>query len=238
MFPYVVFTIFGIPVKDTVVATWIMIAAWSILAYLASRKMSLRPKGWQHFLEMGIEALEGLISRTIGQPGGEFLPVIGAMMIFLVTANVLGLLPGLPSPTSGINTPLALALVVFFAVHYYGIRRQGLVGYIKLLAGPVFVGLPLEIMGHVSRTLSLSLRLFGNMIAGTVIVAVLYGIIPLVVPTVMLIFNLIVGVLQAFVFTLLTIVYIGQVVKPPAEEQQPEQPADLAVPGDGVVHSP
>ena len=223
-FPYVVFTIFGIPVTDTVVATWIMIAAWSILAYLASKRMSLRPKGWQHFLEIGIEALEGLISRTIGQPGGEFLLMIGAMMIFLVTANLLGILPGLPSPTSDINTALALALIVFFAVHYYGIRRQGLLGYIKLLAGPVFVGLPMEILGHVSRTLSLSLRLFGNMIAGTVIVAVLYGIIPLIVPTVMLVFNLIFGLLQAFVFTLLAIVYIGQVVKPLAEEQQPPIP--------------
>ncbi len=220
-FPYVVFTIFGIPVTDTVVATWIMIAAWSILAYLASKRMSLRPKGWQHFLEIGIEALEGLISRTIGQPGGEFLLMIGAMMIFLVTANLLGILPGLPSPTSDINTALALALIVFFAVHYYGIRRQGLLGYIKLLAGPVFVGLPMEILGHVSRTLSLSLRLFGNMIAGTVIVAVLYGIIPLIVPTVMLVFNLIFGLLQAFVFTLLAIVYIGQAVKPLTEEQQP-----------------
>jgi F-type H+-transporting ATPase subunit a len=219
-FPYVVFTIFGIPVTNTVVATWVMIAAWSILAYLASKRMSLRPKGWQHFLEIGIEGLEGLISSTIGQPGGEFLPMIGAMMIFLVTANLLGLLPGLPSPTSDINTALALALIVFFAVHYYGIRRQGLVGYIKLLAGPVLVGLPMEILGHVSRTLSLSLRLFGNMIAGTVIVAVLYGIIPLFVPTVMLAFNLIFGLLQAFVFTLLAIVYIGQAVKPLAEEQQ------------------
>lgn len=218
MFPYTVFTIGGIPVRDTVVATWVMMAVLAILAYLISRRMSLKPKGWQHLVELGIEALEGLILRTTGRPGEEFLPMIGTMALFVAIANLLGLLPGLPSPTSDINTPLALAVVVFFAVHYYGIRQQGLMGYIKHLAGPVLVGLPLEILGHISRVLSLSLRLFGNMIAGTVIVAVLYQIIPLFVPAVMLLFNLLIGILQAFVFTLLTIVYIGQAVGPLDEE--------------------
>jgi len=220
VFPYVVFTIGGILVKDTVVATWVMMAVWIILAYLVSKRMSLEPKGWQHLVEFGIEALEGLISRTIGRPGEEFLTMIGTMALFVATANLLGLLPGLPSPTSDINTPLALAVVIFFAVHYYGIRQRGLTGYIKHLAGPAVVGLPLEILGHVSRALSLSLRLFGNMIAGTVIVAVLYQIIPLIVPVLMLSFNLLIGILQAFVFTLLTIVYIGQAVGPLDEEEQ------------------
>ncbi|MBM4464362.1 MAG: F0F1 ATP synthase subunit A [Chloroflexi bacterium] len=218
-FPYVVFTIFGIPVRRTVIVTWMMMAVLTILAYLTSRRMSLKPKGWQRLVELGIEALEGLISRTIGRPGEEFLPLVGTLILFIATANLSGLVPGLSSPTSDINTPFALALVVFFAVHYYGIRQQGLAGYIKLLAGPVFVSLPLELMGHVSRVISLSLRLFGNMVAGTVIVAVLYGLIPLIIPIPLLLFNLLIGVLQAFVFTLLSIVYIGQAVKPLAEER-------------------
>ena len=144
MFPYTVFTIFGIPVRDTVVATWMMMAVLVILAYLISRRVSLKPKGWQHLVELGIETLEGLISRTIGRPGEEFLPMIGTLILFIATANLWGLLPGLPSPTSDINTPLALAVVIFFAVHYYGIRQRGLMGYIKHLAGPIFVSLPLE----------------------------------------------------------------------------------------------
>ncbi len=218
MFPYTVFTIGGIPVRGTVIATWMMMAVLTILAYLISRRMSLKPRGWQHLVELGIEALEGLISRTIGRPGEEFLPMIGTMALFVAIANLLGLLPGLRSPTSDVNTPLAVAVVVFFAVHYYGIRQRGLMGYIKHLAGPIFVSLPLELLGHVGRVISLSLRLFGNMIAGTVIVAVLYQIIPLIVPVSMLLFNLLIGVLQAFVFTLLSIVYIGQAVKPLDEE--------------------
>ena len=220
--PRVVFTLFGIPVRDTVVVTWVIMAFWMAVAGLASRGISLRPKWWQHILEAGVQALLNLIAKLTRQPGEKFLTFLGTLFIFIATANLLGTLPGLTSPTGDINTPLALALTVFFAVHYYGIKERGVRGYLQRLAEPSIVMLPMELVGQVSRTLSLCLRLFGNIVAGGVIVAVLYLLIPLLIPIPLLAFNILIGLLQAFVFTILAAVYIGAAVgaEPKAEETQ------------------
>jgi F-type H+-transporting ATPase subunit a len=164
--PRTVFTLFGIQVKNTVVATWMMMAFWMLIAYLASKGMSLKPKWWQHILEAGVQALLGLISRVTRQPGEKSLTFLGTLFIFIASANLLGVFPWLTSPTGDINTPLALALVVFFAVHYYGLRERGAMGYLKRLSEPNILMLPMELIGQVSRTLSLTLRLFGNIVAG------------------------------------------------------------------------
>jgi F-type H+-transporting ATPase subunit a len=175
--------------------------------------MSLKPKWWQHILEAGVQAFVDLISRVTRQQGERFLTFLGTLFIFIATANLLGIFPALVSPTSDINTPLALALVVFFAVHYYGVREFGVKGYIKRLAEPSPVILPMQLLGHLSRTVSLTLRLFGNILAGGVIIAVLYLVVPLILPIPLLLFNMLIGILQAFVFTILSAVYIGAAVK-------------------------
>jgi F-type H+-transporting ATPase subunit a len=128
-------------------------------------------------------------------------------------ANLLGLIPGLQSPTPDINTPLAMAIIVFFSVPYFGIRSQGLWGYLKHYVEPIFLMLPIEIASEIARTFSLTFRLFGNILGEEIIIAILFIIAPFIVPVPMMLFSIFTGVLQAYIFTLLTCVYIGGAVK-------------------------
>jgi F-type H+-transporting ATPase subunit a len=200
-FPQVVFTIFGIPVRDTVVSTWVMVA-------LVMAVMAVARRRWPTALEMVVDFLNDTISDVMGRPAEPYLPFLGALAIFIALANILGVVPFLVTPTRDINTPAALALVVFLSVHYFGIRAKGVVGYVKDLASPIFM-LPLEAIGQVSRTLSLTLRLFGNIISTELIVAVIFALVPLIAPLPLIGFSMFTGVLQAYIFTTLATVYIG-----------------------------
>jgi F-type H+-transporting ATPase subunit a len=201
VFPEVVFEIFGIPVRDTVVSTWIMIVIVVGAAAVAGRR-------WPMAMEMLLGFLSDTVSSAMGRPAEPYLPFLGALAIFIAVANVIGIVPVVVTPTRDINTPLALALVVFFSVYYFGIRAKGLVGYFKDLASPIFM-LPMELISHVSRTLSLTLRLFGNIISTELIVAVVFALVPLVVPLPLVAFSMLTGVLQAYIFIVLAAVYIG-----------------------------
>ncbi|MCB0154424.1 MAG: F0F1 ATP synthase subunit A [Anaerolineae bacterium] len=201
VFPHVVFRIFGLPVRDTVIATWLMMALIVALARIIGR--------WQPVaLEMLVDFLNDTISEIIGRPAAPFLALLGSLAIFIAVANVIGVIPFISSPTRDINTPLALALVVFFSVHYFGIRGKGLRRYLRDMASPFFV-LPLEIIGQLSRTVSLTLRLFGNIISTELIVVVIFALAPLFVPLPLIGFSLFTGLLQAYIFTVLAAVYIG-----------------------------
>ena len=200
-FPQVVFSIFGVPVRDTVVSTWIMMTMVVGLAVVIGRR---RPTA----LEMLVDFLNDTISDILRRPAEPYLPLLGALAIFIAVANVISVVPFLVSPTRDINTPAALALVVFFSVHYFGIRSQGVVGYFKDLATPVYV-LPLEIVGQLSRSLSLAVRLFGNIVSTDLIVAVIFALVPLFVPLPLVGFSMFTGLLQAYIFTALATVYIG-----------------------------
>jgi len=200
-FPQVVFTIFDIPVRDTVVSTWIMMVIILGAAAVAGRR-------WPAALEMLVDFLIDTISSVMGRPAGPYLPFLGTLAIFIAAANIIGIVPLAVSPTRDINTPVALALIVFLSVYYFGIRAKGLWGYFKDLASPIFV-LPIELISHVSRTLSLTLRLFGNIVSTELIVAVVFALVPLFVPLLLVAFSMLTGVLQAYVFTVLAATYIG-----------------------------
>ncbi len=200
-FPQVAFTILNIPVRDTVVSTWIMMAIIVGAAAVVGRR-------WAAALEMLVDFLIDTISSVMGRPAGPYLPFLGTLAIFIAVANIIGIVPLVVSPTRDINTPVALALIVFLSVYYFGIREKGLWGYFKDLASPIFM-LPMELISHVSRTLSLSLRLFGNIVSTELIVAVVFALVPLVVPLLLVAFSMLTGVLQAYVFTVLAATYIG-----------------------------
>jgi len=210
-FPQVVFTIFDIPVRDTVVLTWIMMAIIVGAAAVVGRR-------WPTALEAPVDFLTDTISSVMGCPAGPYLPFLGTLAIFIAVANMIGVLPAIPlpnnkmlpivSPTRDINTPVALALVVFFSVYYFGVRTKGLRGYFKDLASPIFM-LPMELISHVSRALSLTLRLFGNVISTELIVAVVFALVPLIAPLPLIAFGMFTGILQAYIFTVLATVYIG-----------------------------
>lgn len=205
VFPEVAFTLFGIPIRDTVVSTWMMMAIILVCAVFINRKQPV-------ILEMLVDFLADTFTTVMGVSSAPYLPLLGSLAIFIAFANIIGIVPGIISPTKDINTPLALAVVVFFSVHYFGISQKGLWGYIKDLASPIFL-LPLELVGQLSRTLSLTLRLFGNVISGEMIVAIIFALIPLFLPLPMVGLGIFTGLLQAYIFTVLASTYIGAAVE-------------------------
>ncbi|MEA3345875.1 MAG: F0F1 ATP synthase subunit A [Chloroflexota bacterium] len=214
-FPQTVFTVFGIPVRDTVISTWIMMIIIAAVT-IALRRRLRRP------LEALIEFLEDTISGIMGRPAGPYLPFLGALFLFIAFANLLSILPAIPlpgnkmlpitSPTRDINTPVALAATVFFVVHYYGIRSQGALNYLKDLASPIYLApltFPLEIFSHLSRTVSMAVRLFGNVISTEMVVAVVFMLVPAVAPLPLTGLSMFTGLLQAYIFTSLATIFIG-----------------------------
>lgn len=212
--PRVVFSIGPVQVTSTVINTWIMVAILGLASYFGGKSFKIRPGLVQNAVEWLEEAIQGLISENIGYENSQlFFPVVATLAIFIASSNLLGLIPGLKSPTPDINTPLAMALIVFVSVPYFGIRTRGLWGYLKHYVEPIFIMLPIEIASEIARTFSLTFRLFGNILGEEIIIAILFLISPFIVPVPMMLFSIFTGLLQAYIFTLLSCVYIGGAVK-------------------------
>ncbi len=200
MFPEVVFTVLGIPVRDTVVSTW----AVMLIIVAGLRLLQLRAP---ELLEQLVGFITYTVSGVMGRSVEPYVPLLGALITFIAASNTFGSVPVFVSPTRDINTPAALAITVFFSVHYFAIREKGAWGHLKKLASPIFM-LPLEIISQLSRTLSLTLRLFGNVLSTELSVAVIFSLVPLFAPLPLIGFSLLTGVLQAYIFTVLAAVYI------------------------------
>jgi F-type H+-transporting ATPase subunit a len=211
--PHVVFTVGPLQVTSTVVYTWIIMAIVSVLFIVLGRRLKVRPTRFQNALEWGVEALDSLIQGLIPHQSRIFLPIVGTLAIFIAAANLGGLIPGLRSPTTDLNTPLALAIVVFFSVHYYGIRAKGIIGHLRHYVEPIFIMLPIEIASELARTMSLTFRLFGNILGEEIVIAVLFLILPVLIPVPMMLFSIFTSLIQAYVFTMLTVVYISGAVQ-------------------------
>ena len=167
----------GLP--DQVLYTWIVMGILVIVGVVATRRLQLVPRGSQNFMEVLLEQFVRELDETIGHEGRRYLPLIATLGLFILTSNLMGLVPGLIAPTANLNTTAACALIVFFTYHWVGIRKQGLVPYLKHFAGPVPTALKplmfiIEIISHCARPLSLSLRLFGNMMAGHILLAIFF----------------------------------------------------------------
>ncbi len=210
---HVAFNLFGIGVTETVIATWGMVAVLGALCFYAGKHLQRSPSRWQAITEWGIGAVSGLLEEMTGPGGRRYLPLVATVGVFVLVANLMAVLPGVDAPTAQISTPVALAVVVFFSVHYFGVRELGLLPYLKTFAQPSVVLLPMNIISHLTRTFSLAIRLFGNMLSHQIIVAVLLVILPLVVPALLQVFGLFIGLLQAYIFTILTMVYIAGAVR-------------------------
>lgn len=212
--PKVVFNLGPLQVTSTVINTWIMIAVLGLASYWIGRSFKLKPGMFQNAIEWFVEAIRGLIASNIGSDKPDlFFPLIATLAIFIGVSNILGLIPGLHSPTPDINTPIAMALIVFISVPYFGIRTRGLWGYLKHYVEPIFIMLPIEIASEIARTFSLTFRLFGNILGEEIIIAILFVIAPFIVPVPMMLFSIFTGVLQAYIFALLACVYIGGAVQ-------------------------
>ncbi len=230
------FTIPGVP--DHLTYTWVVMAILAVVSILASRRLQLVPVGLQNFMELVLEQFLTLLDDVVGREGRRYLPLIATLGLFILTSNLLGLVPGLIAPTSNLNTTAACALIVFFTYHWIGIRKQGLWAYFMHLCGPVWWLAPLmlivEVFSHLARPLSLSLRLFGNMTGGHILLAVIFsltlgmagwvasGSLPAVLLGVpgsafliafttgfLLPLKILVAFLQAFIFCMLSMLYIA-----------------------------
>jgi F-type H+-transporting ATPase subunit a len=173
----------------------------------------------RNFVEILLEGIAGQMREALGPSWAKYLPLVGTLGLFILIANLMGLVPGLGGPTSYLETNLAWAMIAFGIAEYVSIREQGLGNYIRHLAGPIWwlvpVMLPVEIVSHLARLVSLTLRLTGNMFADHTLVAVFlsFGVINLFVPWIFMGLGLFVAFLQAFIFTFLTIIYIGQALE-------------------------
>ena len=173
-------TIFRVPsIPDQVLYMWIVMGILLVVAVVATRRLQMVPRGSQNFMEVVLEQFVNELDETIGHDGRRYLPLIATLGLFILTSNLMGLVPGLIAPTANLNTTAACALIVFFTYHWIGVRKQGLVPYLKHFAGPVPTALKplmfvIEIISHCARPLSLSLRLFGNMMAGHILLAIFF----------------------------------------------------------------
>jgi F-type H+-transporting ATPase subunit a len=203
-------------VPDYIVMSIIVVVVLGLVFGLASRKLSLVPSKRQAVLELIIGLFEGLIMDTIGEQGKKYLPVIGSVGIFVFTCNMLGLIPGLMSPTSKLNVTLGCALVVFTYYHWQGMKARGVLKYLKTFAGPIPaiapLMLPIELISHFSRPVSLSLRLFGNIFAEDLLILIMASIIPFVLPLPFMAMAIFTSLIQSFVFVLLSCIYIAGAV--------------------------
>jgi len=165
-----------------------------------------------NLMELALGGLLNFMKQNMGEHAGKFLPLIGTTAIFILVSNLMGSIPGFDPPTSNLNTTLACAIVVVVATHYVGIRTHG-ASYIKHFLGPVWWLAPfmlvIELIGHFARILSLSVRLFGNMFGDHMVLAIFMGLVPLLIPVIFMGLGIFVALVQAFVFTLLSILYIS-----------------------------
>ncbi len=223
--------LFGVHVKDPLhlfpdyIVMVLIVAAFLMVALgLAARRLSLVPSKRQTALEFLVESIEGLLVDTIGEPGRKYLPMIGTIAVFIFCCNLLGLIPGFMSPTSKLNVTLGCALTVFVYYHWQGIKAQGLFTYLKHFAGPIPLlaplMVPIELISHFSRPVSLSIRLFGNIFAEELLIVVIASILPFFLPLPFMAVAIFTGAIQAFVFTLLACIYISGAVA--HEEEQSE----------------
>jgi F-type H+-transporting ATPase subunit a len=213
--PQVVFYLFGLPITDTVVSTWVMMAIIIIAAFLIKK---YKPTAGEMIVEMINNIVRSVMPEDINV--SKYLTILGTLAIFLVLANIFSIFPLMVSPTANINTTIALSVVVFFAVHFYGIREKGLWKYLKDFANPVFI-LPLEIVSQFSRTLSLAIRLFGNILSTDLIVAIVFSLIPFLVPLPLAALGMLTGVLQAYIFLVLASLYVASAIE--VEEMEEER---------------
>lgn len=201
------FTLFGFPVSESVVSTWIVMAILVGLALVLRRRMELYPDKMQNVIEMVVEGFNGLVASTMGEDRKNFMPYIASLFLFIGFANLSGLL-GLRPPTSDINVTAGLALMTFVAIHFYGLRLKGW-KHIKGLGEPFILFLPMNIVSELAKPVSLAMRLFGNIFGGAIIMAMISGAIALFVPVLpSLYFDIFSGLLQSFIFTMLTMVFI------------------------------
>ena len=206
--------------NETIITTWFLMLLMVLSAMLITRRLATEGtiSRWQGAFEIITTMLESQIKEVGLQEAGKYLPFLGTLFVFVPLRALCIIIPGYKPPTGSLSTTAALALCVFFAVPLYGIREQGLSGYLKTYTQPTFIMLPFNIISELSRTLALAVRLFGNMMSGVMIVGILLTITPFLFPIVMTALGLLTGMVQAYIFTIVAGVYIAAATSVPKRQ--------------------
>ena len=200
-----------ITLNATIVFTWVVMAILTIGARLITARLSSddHMSRWQNLLEVLVIGMQEQIREVSRREPGRFLPFVGSLFLFIAASNLLAAVPGFEPPTGSLSTTTALALCVLIAVPVYGIVDSGLFKYLKKYLQPTVFMLPFNLIGEVSRTLALAVRLYGNVMSGTIIAAILISLTPLFFPVIMQAFGLLTGLVQAYIFAVLAMVFIA-----------------------------
>jgi len=217
--PQITLNLFGLNVvlnTETIIMTWIVMASLILFGYLATRKISFSPNPFQVVAELIVNAFYGLTKDALDEEmARKYFPLICSLFMFLLLSNWLGIIPKLHEPTKDLNTPLGLGIMGFFIAHYAGIKAKGFKDYAKEYFEPIFFMAPLNIISELAKVVSISFRLFGNIMGGAIIILVVSHLVYSLIlpPFLVCFFGLFIGTIQAFVFTMLTLVYVSVQVK-------------------------
>jgi F-type H+-transporting ATPase subunit a len=201
----------GVVLNATIAYTWLVMALLTLVAWLVTRRLSTGTdiSRWQNLLEVLVTGIRDQIEQVSHQSPGRYLPFVGTLFLFIATANLLNVVPGYMAPTGSLSTTTALAVCVFVAVPLYGLVSEGPLAYLRHYVQPTPLMLPFNVIGELSRTVALAVRLYGNIMSGTVIVAILVSLTPYLFPVVMQLLGLLTGMIQAYIFAVLAMVYIA-----------------------------
>ena len=200
-----------IKLNGTIVFSWALMLVLTAGSKLVTRKLSmdLKRARWQNLLEIVVTGIEKQIEDVGLRNPEKYIGFLGTLFLFIALASLCTVIPGFEPPTGSLSTTAALALCVLIAVPFFGIEEQGLRGYLKSYLEPTVIMLPFNIISELSRTLALAVRLFGNMMSGTMILAILLTITPFIFPIAMSALGLLTGMVQAYIFSILAAVYIA-----------------------------
>jgi F-type H+-transporting ATPase subunit a len=220
-------------VPDQIVMILIVALGLTFFAWWLRGKLSVdNPTGIQHLIEVAFQAIQNLMREVIGTESVRFTPIIGTLAIYILLGNLLGFFPGFMSPTSNLNVTAACALCVFLYYNFHGFRKHGFLGYMKHFAGPVIYIAPflflIEVVSHLARPVSLSIRLFGNILAEELIIGSLNNLFPFFISAIVMFLSLLLSTIQAFIFILLTMVYLSGAVEESHQEDHGAAHSDRA----------
>ena len=203
------FNLGPLPVNETVVTTWAVMACLLLISWLSTRRLKLQPGPWQVALEGVVGAIQDAIEAVLPDHALIVLPFVASLWIFAVFANLVGIIPGLHGPTADLSTTSALALLVFLSVHWYGIRIHGLKHYLRHYLEPNPILLPFHVVSEISRTIALAVRLFGNIFSLEMAALLILMVAGFLVPVPVLLLHIVEALVQAYIFGMLALIYIA-----------------------------
>jgi len=217
VFPETVFSVGPVHVTDTVVTSWFVMGVIITISWFLRKRLSVRPSLFQEIVESAFEAVERTIKDVLPVDPWLAVPVLGTLWVFIGFSNLIGLLPGLRTPTADINTTFAFAVISFSLTHVFGIATQGIREYLKHYTEPTWLLLPFHLIAEITRTVALAVRLFGNMLSGEMIALILLGVVGFLVPVPFALLHIVIGLIQAYIFGVLTLVFIAGGIRPASE---------------------